>query len=173
MVWIVIWLTLYRHPEKHPRVNDAERAYINSDGARVQTAKVRWREILPHRQTWAIMVGKFLTDPVWWFYLFWAGKFLHDKFNADIKGLGMPLIMIYAFASFGSLFGGWLSSTLIKKGWTPNAARKTAMFACALAVVPGFALAPHYAHYVAGRDPHCTRGGGSSGFFREHIYFDQ
>jgi ACS family hexuronate transporter-like MFS transporter len=136
VVWIGLWLYIYRSPHQHPRCNSAERDYINCDGVQAPRAKVKWRQILPHRQTWAIMVGKFLTDPIWWFYLFWSGKFIADKFHVQMKGLALPLIVIYVLASFGSLAGGWLSSTLIRSGWTPNAARKTAMFACALAVAP-------------------------------------
>ncbi|MDP9175780.1 MAG: MFS transporter [Planctomycetota bacterium] len=136
-VWIVLWVTLYRQPAHHPLVNQAERDFINSDSAPVVPHKtVRWREILPHRQTWAIMVGKFLTDPIWWFYLFWSGKFISDRFHADIKHIGPPLIVIYVLADFGSIFGGWLSSALIRNGWSTNSARKLAMFGCALAVLP-------------------------------------
>ena len=87
------------------------------------------------------MVGKFLTDPIWWFYLFWSGKFLFDKFGVDLKGVALPLVVIYVLADGGSIAGGWLSSTLIKRGWSANAARKTAMFGCALAVLP-VSLAP-------------------------------
>jgi ACS family hexuronate transporter-like MFS transporter len=97
---------------------------------------VKWRNLLPYRQTWAFMVGKFLTDPIWWFYNTFAGLFFAEKFGMDIKKLGPPLIIIYVLADFGSIAGGWLSSTLIHRGWTPNAARKLAMFTCALFVLP-------------------------------------
>jgi ACS family hexuronate transporter-like MFS transporter len=109
---------------------------IQSDSAMSSETPARWRELLPHRQTWAIMIGKFLTDPIWWFYLFWSGKFFADKFGVQLKGLAAPLILIYVMADFGSVAGGWLSSTLIRRGWTPNAARKTTMFGCALLVLP-------------------------------------
>jgi MFS transporter, ACS family, hexuronate transporter len=146
VVWIILWLTLYRSPTVHPRVNQAERELILADSpATLSTSPVRWREILPYRQAWAIMVGKFLIDPIWWFYLFWSGKFLHDKFGADLKHLGPPLIVIYVLADFGSVLGGWFSSRLIRIGWTPNAARKTALFVCAAAVLP-VAFAPVVQH---------------------------
>ncbi len=141
-VWIVLWLWLFRNPAVHPLVNQAERDFINSDGPPVApAAPVRWRQIIPHRQAWAIMVGKFLTDPIWWFYLFWSGKFLFDKFKVDLKEVGLPLVVIYLLADVGSIAGGWLSSTLIRRGWSANAARKTAMFGCSLAVLP-VSLAP-------------------------------
>jgi ACS family hexuronate transporter-like MFS transporter len=147
-IWIVLWLTIYKHPSVHPRINRAELELIQSDNVPVTGKKVKWREILPHRQTWAIMVGKFLTDPVWWFYLTWSGKFLSDRYGVDLKHIGPPLIIIYVMADFGSIGGGWLSSTLMKHGWTANAARKTAMFTCALAVLP-VCLAPLSTKWVA------------------------
>jgi ACS family hexuronate transporter-like MFS transporter len=88
------------------------------------------------RQTWAFAAGKFLTDPIWWFYLFWSAKFFSDQFGVDLKRIGPPLITIYLMADVGSVAGGWLSSRLLRRGWTTNAARKTALLACALCVVP-------------------------------------
>jgi ACS family hexuronate transporter-like MFS transporter len=140
LIWLVLWLTFYRSPANQPRANDAERALIEADPA--GTAKpVKWRNILPHSQSWAFMCGKFLTDPIWWFYLFWSGAFLYDKFHVKLSGVAGPLIYIYILADLGSIAGGWLSSTLIKRGWSPNAARKTAMLVCAAFVVP-VVLAP-------------------------------
>ncbi len=129
-------MTIYRRPGEEKHVNRAELELIQADTPITSEAPVRWRELLPHRQTWAIMVGKFLTDPIWWFYLFWSGKFFYDKFGVQLKGLAGPLILIYVMADVGSLAGGWFSSALIRRGWTPNAARKTAMFTCAVAVLP-------------------------------------
>jgi ACS family hexuronate transporter-like MFS transporter len=106
---------------------------------------IPWLRLLPHRQTWAFAAGKFLTDPVWWFLLFWLPKFFTETYNLDLTGLAMPLVIIYLAADVGSIAGGWLSSALIKRGWSLNAARKTAMFACALCVVPVVA-APHFAN---------------------------
>jgi ACS family hexuronate transporter-like MFS transporter len=136
-IWVVLWLSIYRTPSQHPKVNRAELELIESDSGPMESEKpVPWSKLLPHRQTWAIMVGKFLIDPIWWFYLFWSAKFFHDKFGVQLKGLAGPLILIYVMADFGSVAGGWFSSTLIRRGWTPNAARKTAMFTCAIAVLP-------------------------------------
>jgi ACS family hexuronate transporter-like MFS transporter len=141
LIWIVMWLTMFRSPAVHPRVNQAERDLILSDSPPASTATARWRVLLPHRQTWAIVVGKTLTDPIWWFYLFWSGKFFSDRFHVKLAGLAAPLILIFVMADVGSLLGGWFSSALIKRGWTPNAARKTAMLTCALCVAP-VSLAP-------------------------------
>jgi ACS family hexuronate transporter-like MFS transporter len=97
---------------------------------------VSWRSILPHRQTWAFAVGKFMTDPVWWLYLFWIPDFLHRNHGLNLTAIGLPIVIIYLVADVGSVAGGWLSSTLIKQGWSVNSGRKTAMLVCALAVLP-------------------------------------
>jgi ACS family hexuronate transporter-like MFS transporter len=97
---------------------------------------VRWRDLLPHSQTWAFALGKFLTDPIWWFYLFWSGKFINERFGVSISHIGPPLIIIYLLADVGSIAGGWLSSSLLKRGWSPNAARKTTMLICCLCILP-------------------------------------
>jgi ACS family hexuronate transporter-like MFS transporter len=135
LIWVAFWLPLYGRPERHPRVSPAELAWIRSDPPE-STARVRWLSLLPHRQTWAFASGKFLTDPIWWFYLFWSAKFLSDQFGVDLKHLGPSLVVIYLMADVGSVAGGWLSSALLKRGWTTNAARKTALLVCALCVVP-------------------------------------
>src|SRR5207237_4713540 len=95
-----------------------------------------WTRLLGHRQTWAFAVGKLLADPVWWFYLYWLPKFLNAKYGITLKGLAAPLIVVYVIADVGSIGGGWLSSALIKRGWSVNRARKTAMLAMALLIVP-------------------------------------
>jgi MFS transporter, ACS family, hexuronate transporter len=135
LLWVAFWLPLYRRPERHPRVSPEELAWIQDEGPEPSEA-IPWLALLPHRQTWAVAAGKFLTDPVWWFYLFWSAKFLSDRFGVDLKTIGPPLITIYLLADVGSVAGGWLSSWLLQRGWTVNAARKTAMSACALCVVP-------------------------------------
>lgn len=140
-VWLAFWLALYRRPAEHPAVGRAELAYIQSDPAE-PTAKIPWARLLPHPQTWAFAAGKFLTDPVWWFFLFWLPKYFTETYNLKLTGLALPLVIIYVAADVGSIGGGWLSSTLIKRGWSVNAARKTAMLICALCVVP-MVFAPH------------------------------
>jgi ACS family hexuronate transporter-like MFS transporter len=135
LLWLAFWVPLYRRPEQHWAVNAAELAHIQQEHE-APAAKVRWRHLIPHRQTWAFALGKFLTDPIWWFYLFWSAKFLNERFGVDLKHIGPPLVTIYLLADVGSVGGGWLSSRLLKLGWTPNAARKTAMLVCALCIVP-------------------------------------
>jgi MFS transporter, ACS family, hexuronate transporter len=134
-IWLVFWLMIYRSPEEHPKVSKAELAHIQSDNE-PPLPKIPWARLIPHRQTWAFAIGKFMTDPIWWVYLFWLPKFLNTKFGLNITQLGLPLIVIYVIADFGSIGGGYLSSYLIKRGWSVNAGRKTAMLICALAVVP-------------------------------------
>ena len=134
-LWLALWLPCTAEPETHPRVQAAELALIRSDppephGARSVDAAAA------HRQTWAFAVGKFMTDPIWWLYLFWIPDFLNRNYGIDLRTIGPPLIAIYLIADVGSIGGGWLSSSLIKRGWSVNAGRKTAMLACALAVTP-------------------------------------
>jgi len=134
-IWLVFWLLLYSKPEENPRITSEELAHINSDPPET-VVPIPWLSLLTFRQTWAFAIGKFLTDPIWWFYLFWLPGFLFDKFQLSLTSLGLPLVIIYLAADVGSIGGGWLSSSLIKRGWTINAARKTAMLICALCVVP-------------------------------------
>jgi len=134
-LWLVLWLWLYNPPEKHKHVSEGELAYIRSDAEEAVTP-IPWSKIARVRQTWAFAIGKFLTDPVWWFYLYWLAKFLNEKHGVTLSKVGPPLIVIYVIADLGSIGGGWLSSHFIKKGWDVNKARKTAMLICALCVVP-------------------------------------
>jgi ACS family hexuronate transporter-like MFS transporter len=134
-IWLVFWLAVYRKPEEHPKLSPAELAYIQSDPAE-PTTRIPWGRLIPHRQTWAFAIGKFLTDPIWWVYLFWLPKFLNTNYGLNITQIGLPLVVIYVAADVGSIGGGWLSGTLIKRGWTVNKARKVTMLICALSVVP-------------------------------------
>lgn len=134
-IWLGFWLATYRKPEEHPRLSQGELAHIKSD-AEDPPQKIAWKRLIPHKQMWAFAIGKFLTDPIWWVYLFWLPKFLNTKFGLNILQLGLPLIVIYVIADVGSIGGGWLSSFLIKKGWTVNKSRKITMLICALCVVP-------------------------------------
>jgi MFS transporter, ACS family, aldohexuronate transporter len=135
-LWLMLWLALYRDPGGHPRVSAAELALIQSDPPDRPAEGVRWLRLLGHRQTWAFVVGKLMADPVWWFYLYWLPKFLDARFGIKLTQLALPLIVVYLVADVGSVGGGWLSSALIKRGWTVNRARKTAMLAMALLIVP-------------------------------------
>lgn len=134
-IWLAFWLLIYKRPEEHKSLAASELAYIQSDPAE-PTVKVPWRRLLPHRQTWAFGIGKLLTDPIWWVYLFWLPDFLNKQHGLDLKNFGIPLAVIYIIADVGSVGGGYISSSMIKRGWTINRSRKTAMLICALAVVP-------------------------------------
>lgn len=135
LLWLLVWLPIYRRPEKQPLLSAAEFAYIRSDPPETGE-KVPWRELLPHRQTWAFVVGKFLPDAVWYFYLFWAPDFLDKNFHVSLTKIGLPLVVIYLTADVGSIAGGWLSSRLIQRGWTVNAARKLTMLLCVVCILP-------------------------------------
>lgn len=136
-LWLPFWWINYRSPAQHPKVSAAELAHITSDPPEPQT-KVSWLGLIPRRQTLAYTVGMVLASPIWWFYLFWVPGFLHERFGLSITEFGPPLIVIYLMADVGSIGGGWLSSHLIKRGWSVNAARKTAMLVCAVSVTPVF-----------------------------------
>lgn len=133
--WLAAWWPIYRRPEAHPRVGAAELALIQSDPPD-PPMRVPWRTLLRYRQTWAFAIGKFMTDPIWWLYLFWIPDFLNRNHGINLTTIGPPLVAIYLIADVGSIGGGWLSSMLIRRGWSVNAGRKFAMFLCALAVVP-------------------------------------
>lgn len=133
--WVVWWWIGYRVPEHDAGLSTAELAHIRSDPPE-PTVRVPWRTLLRHRETWAFAVGKFMTDPVWWLYLFWIPDFLNRNHGLDLQSVGPPLVMIYLVADAGSIGGGWLSSALMKRGASVNTARKTAMLTCALAVLP-------------------------------------
>jgi MFS transporter, ACS family, hexuronate transporter len=136
LLWIVAWLALYRRPEESALVSSSELALIQSDPEQATANAVPWRTMLRLRQAWAVGLGKFFTDPIWFVYLFWMPDFLSRNLRLDLKGMALPLFVIYSGASVGSIAGGWLSSWLIKRGWAVNASRKTAMLVCALAVTP-------------------------------------
>jgi ACS family hexuronate transporter-like MFS transporter len=138
-IWLVLWLRSYWLPANHPHVSPAELALIRAD-RNDESLRVPWRSLLPHRQTWAFAVGKFITDPVWWLYLFWIPDFLNRNHDLDLSTIGPPIVVIFLAADAGSIAGGWLSSRLIARGWSVNGARKTTMLTCALLVLPiGFA----------------------------------
>ncbi len=142
LIWLVAWLALYRRPRESRHVSEAEIAYIESDPADT-AAKVPWSRLLKVKETWAFAIGKFLTDPIWWMFLFWTPDFLVKRHGLDLKTFGPPLVVIYLVSDFGSIAGGWMSSKLIHRGWSINAARKTTMLICAVAVTPIF-----FAQYV-------------------------
>jgi MFS transporter, ACS family, hexuronate transporter len=137
VLWVFFWWPIYRSPEHHSSVSPAELEYIRADPPD-PPQRYPWVEMFAHRQTAAFFLGKFLTDPWWWFYLFWVPTFLNTQFGVtvDATEMGPPMVAIFSLASVGSIVGGWLSSHLVKRGWSLNAGRKTAMLVCATAVVP-------------------------------------
>lgn len=144
VLWVCLWLIGYRSPEKHPWLKKSELAYIRSD-PNPPVGKVSWIQLFGHRQTWAFLLAKGLSDPVWWFYLFWVPGFLAKQYDlttssaaASAAAMALPVMVIYIMADIGSVSGGWLSMKLINRGWSINAARKTVMLGCALCVTPVF-----------------------------------
>ena len=133
--WLILWLWLYRSPEQHPYCTSGERKYIQSDPV-AQAGKIKWSQLLPHRQMWAFAAGKFMIDPIWWFYLFWIPDYLQRMHGLHLTQIGLPILVIYVISDLGSIAGGWFSSSLIRRGVSVNAARKWAMFLCALCVLP-------------------------------------
>jgi ACS family hexuronate transporter-like MFS transporter len=135
--WLILWLRFYRKPEEHGYCTSGERGYIQSDPVEhTSSEKIKWRELLPHRQTWTFGTAKFLTDPIWWFYLFWIPDYLQRQHGLHLTQIGLPILVIYVISDLGSVAGGWLSSSLIRKHFSVNASRKWAMLICALSVVP-------------------------------------
>lgn len=138
-VWLVAWLAFYRKPAEHRSVSPSELAYINSDVAPAEDEpRIRWSALFRRRGTWAFIAGKFLTDPVWYLFLFWLPDFFAKRHGLDLKTFGPPLIAVYLLADVGSIGGGWLSSALIKRGMSVNAGRKMALLVCAILVLPIF-----------------------------------
>jgi ACS family hexuronate transporter-like MFS transporter len=134
-LWLALWLKSYRKPEEHRGCTRQELALIQSDPI-VAPGKIKWARLLPHRQTWVVASAKFLTDPVWWFYLFWIPDYLQREHGLRLGNIGLPIFVIYLISDIGSVGGGWLSSNMIRRGLSVNAARKSAMLVCALCVVP-------------------------------------
>lgn len=135
LIWLPVWLLMYRRPREHKHLTPGELAHIESDPAD-PVEKVGWLKLLGYRETWAYAAGKFLIDPIWWMFLFWLPDFLSKRYGLDLKTFGPPVIAIYLMSDVGSVGGGWLSSRLMKAGWSINRARKTTMFISALLAVP-------------------------------------
>jgi ACS family hexuronate transporter-like MFS transporter len=134
-LWLILWLLFYRKPEEHARVSSRELEYIRSDPSD-PVGRMKWISLISYRQTWAYVAGKFLIDPIWWFYLFWVPDFLQRKHGVSFIHIGVPIMVIYVIADVGSVAGGWLSSWLITRGKSVNFARKSAMLVCAICILP-------------------------------------
>jgi ACS family hexuronate transporter-like MFS transporter len=135
VVWLAVWLWIYRRPEQESKLSAEELAFIKSDPPDPPTP-VSWRKLLTKKQAWAYAAGKFLIDPIWWMFLFWLPDFFAKRHNLDLQSFGPPLAIVYILSDLGSVAGGWLSSTMIKHGSSVNRARKLAMLISALAVLP-------------------------------------
>ncbi|MDD4145226.1 MAG: MFS transporter [Prolixibacteraceae bacterium] len=135
-IWLILWLIFYKKPQESRFVNSTELDYIESDQSDTDKVNIPWKRLIRYRQTWVVASGKLFADPVWYFYLFWGAKFLNSKFGIELKGLALPLIIIYLIAWAGGIAGGAVSSYLIRKGVTLNAARKNTMLGTALLVLP-------------------------------------
>ena len=135
LIWLPIWLLVYRRPREQKKVTPAELAWIEQDPADV-VEKIGWKKLLTVKETWAYAAGKFLIDPIWWMFLFWLPDFLGKRYGLDLLTFGPPLVAIYLLSDVGSVGGGWLSSRLMHRGMSINSARKITMLICALCAVP-------------------------------------
>jgi ACS family hexuronate transporter-like MFS transporter len=135
LIWLPIWLLIYRRPRETKNLSAAELAHIEQDPAD-PVEKIAWTKLLTKRETWAYALGKFLIDPIWWMFLFWLPDFLGKRYGLDLKTFGPPIVAIYLLSDVGSVGGGWLSSRLMKGGASINKARKLTMLVCALLAVP-------------------------------------
>ena len=142
-VWLIFWWIFYEIPSRHKKINEAEFEHIHSDIDETTVddepeTKVKWVRLFSIRQTWVFVVGKFLTDPIWWFFLFWLPSYFASTFKLDLTKPSLPLVIVYTATTIGSIGGGFLSSWFIKRGMPVFKARKTAMFLFALCVLPIF-----------------------------------
>lgn len=142
IIWILLWLLVYKKPENHRLVSQDELNYINSDNQHETNEKIKWSVLLKTREIWAICISKFLADPIWWFYLFWGAKYLNGKYGLNLKEIGLPFFSIYLISWFGGIFIGWLSSKFLKIGWSLNKGRKMGLLVCAIFALPVM-LVPH------------------------------
>jgi ACS family hexuronate transporter-like MFS transporter len=135
-IWLFFWLRLMNRPEDHAGINSAELELIKADSDENLEKPTSIWKIIRTRKVWAIAIGKFMTDPIWWFFLYWLPKFLHTTYGLTLDKIGLPLIIAYLIADVGSIGGGWLSSHFLRLGWSINAARKTTLLICAILVIP-------------------------------------
>ncbi|HUX44383.1 MAG TPA: MFS transporter [Terracidiphilus sp.] len=148
-MWIAWWYFNYRKPSEHPRLAGPEMQHIQQDAAADAGPSVPWLRLLGYRQTWAFAIGKFLTDPIWWFYLFWLPSYFSTRYHLDLSHLGLPLILVYNGSAIGSIAGGWLPAPFRRLGLSASGARLGAMFFCACLVVPIFAINYTHSEWVA------------------------
>jgi ACS family hexuronate transporter-like MFS transporter len=138
--WILLWFLKYHKPADHPTLSAAELAYINQDPPEKPGPSTPWGKLFAFPQTWAYAIPKFLTDPVWWFYLYWLPGYFSDKFHLSLFGLGLPILIVYNASAIGSIYGGYLPASFIRIGLSAARARLAAMLLCACLVVPVFLI---------------------------------
>jgi ACS family hexuronate transporter-like MFS transporter len=143
LIWLLFWFLFYEIPARHKKLSKAEFEYIHSDvdekpDELITTEKISWKKLLAYKQTWAFAIGKFMTDGVWWFFLFWLPDFLNEQYHLTNTQIALPIALVYTIATVGSIYGGWLPMNFIKRGWPVFKARKTSMLIYALCVVPVF-----------------------------------
>jgi ACS family hexuronate transporter-like MFS transporter len=149
LLWILWWFRYYRKPADHPTLTGVELRHIYKEAAAQMGPTMPWLKLIGYRQTWAFAIGKFLTDPIWWFYLFWLPSYFSSKFHLNLSHLGLPLIIVYNMSAIGSIGGGWLPSPFRKLGLSATGARLAAMLFCAVLVVPIFTLGSMTSEWAA------------------------
>jgi len=148
-LWIIWWFRNYRKPNEHPTLTGEELRHIYSEAAQQMGPKVPWLKLLTYRQTWAFALGKFLTDPIWWFYLFWLPGFFDARFHLGLTHMGLPIIIVYNMSAVGSICGGWLPQLFTRFGTTTQTARLLSMLTCACFALPMFFVAHTQSEWVA------------------------
>ncbi|WP_338877414.1 MFS transporter (plasmid) [Spirosoma sp. SC4-14] len=139
-IWLIFWWIYYESPKRDKKISAQELAYVSEQSLSEPDETVNWTDLLKHRQTWAFILGKLFTDPVWWFFLFWLPSFLASTFQINLTRPSVPLIVIYSSATIGSVGGGYISGFFLQKGWSVNASRKTTMLIFAICVFPIMAI---------------------------------
>ncbi|AXC14454.1 Hexuronate transporter [Acidisarcina polymorpha] len=149
MIWIGWWFKYYRRPADHPTLTGMELRHIYQEAATQMGPNVPWVKLLGYRQTWAFASAKFLTDPIWWFYLFWLPSYFSAKFHLNLSHIGLPLIIVYNMSAVGSVGGGWLPAPFRKLGLSASSSRVFAMLVCACLVLPVFTLSNISSEWMA------------------------
>lgn len=149
-LWILWWFRYYRKPTEYLKLGKAELEYIQQDAPAAEKGpKIPWPRLWGYRQTWAFTIGKFLTDPIWWFFLFWLPSYFSSRFHLTLAHLGLPLIIVYSASTVGSICGGWLPAPFRAMGMPVERARIAAMFVCACCVVPIFTAGSLHSEWTA------------------------
>lgn len=140
-LWLALWLAVYHAPERHPWITDEERAHIRSSDTAAASEAPAWRpgwgELLRYRQVWAVVVGRFVTDPIWWLYVFWLPSYFQEARGFSLQQVGWSAWFPFLAAGVGAMGGGWASGQLIRRGWSVDRARKAVMTAGALLTPAG------------------------------------